>query len=146
MARVIWNKSDGSAQNYSLTDGGVLGRDAGVDFTVDAVGVSRQHARIEARDSGFFLRDLDSTNGTLLNGRRVVREMPLRSGDEIQIGNEKLAFQCDTDTGRADDVVQAALRNELADMLAIDVNLFDPNSKFIPKRSWKETRQTQPDS
>jgi hypothetical protein len=50
--------------------------------------VSRRHAWIFRRDDRFYLRDLDSTNGTEVNGRRLEPEefVPLYSGDEIRLG------------------------------------------------------------
>jgi hypothetical protein len=47
--------------------------------------VSRHHARLELRDGRWFLVDLDSSNGTLVNGRRV-RDSEVRAGDEIRLG------------------------------------------------------------
>jgi len=48
--------------------------------------VSRQHAAIEDEGDAFLLRDLDSRNGTLRNGRLVSEAVPLRDGDRIQVG------------------------------------------------------------
>lgn len=52
-------------------------------------GVSRRHAAIRAYEQGLALIDLGSTNGTLLNGNRLVpeRPYPIRSGDEIRFGD-----------------------------------------------------------
>lgn len=52
-------------------------------------GVSRRHAAIRAYKQGLALIDLGSTNGTLLNGNRLVpeRPYPIRSGDEIRFGD-----------------------------------------------------------
>lgn len=47
--------------------------------------ISRAHAAIGCDGEGFFVQDLDSTNGTLVNGQRRERT-PLASGDEIRIG------------------------------------------------------------
>jgi pSer/pThr/pTyr-binding forkhead associated (FHA) protein len=62
-----------------------LGRapDCGLVFGDDTV--SRHHARLELRDGRWFLVDLDSSNGTLVNGRRV-RDTEVRAGDEIRLG------------------------------------------------------------
>jgi pSer/pThr/pTyr-binding forkhead associated (FHA) protein len=46
---------------------------------------SKQHAFIEARPDGYYITDNQSTNGTLVNGRKV-QKVKLRSGDEIQFG------------------------------------------------------------
>ena len=63
-----------------------LGRAAGADFIVDAALVSRVHCRFTAMpDGGLEIRDLESTNGTFVNGERteVARLSP---GDKVQIG------------------------------------------------------------
>lgn len=61
-----------------------LGLDDGVEY-----GVSREHANIQPTDEGFFIIDLNSTNGTILNGYRLPSEQayPLKSGDEVRFGD-----------------------------------------------------------
>jgi FHA domain/Transglycosylase SLT domain/Bacterial Ig domain len=53
---------------------------------IDDPAVSQYHAVIEDRGDGFWLSDLDSTNGTTVNGEPVTRERKLRDGDLISIG------------------------------------------------------------
>ncbi len=53
--------------------------------------VSKEHASIEKIGGGFLLKDLGSSNGTFVNGRRV-KELRLRDGDEIALGNSRLIF------------------------------------------------------
>jgi pSer/pThr/pTyr-binding forkhead associated (FHA) protein len=53
--------------------------------------VSRRHARINLEQGTFVIRDLDSANGTFVNGQRIQRHR-LRSGDEIRIGDTRLRF------------------------------------------------------
>ena len=52
-------------------------------------GVSRSHASIQATSTGFVLIDLDSTNGTILNGYRLPpnQPYPLKNGDEVRFGD-----------------------------------------------------------
>jgi predicted component of type VI protein secretion system len=57
--------------------------------------VSRLHAVLERIGGRWCVRDLDSRNGTFVNGARVVSERPLRSGDEIRIGDTLILFQTD---------------------------------------------------
>jgi len=64
----------------------VVGRDAAVDLVLVDGSVSRQHAEFVKKPDGYSLRDLGSTNGSLVNGERVV-EKRLRSGDTVQIGS-----------------------------------------------------------
>jgi pSer/pThr/pTyr-binding forkhead associated (FHA) protein len=64
----------------------VLGRGTSADIVINEDGVSRKHAKIiRAPDGTSKIRDLQSTNGTFLNGRRVELEV-LREGDRIRIG------------------------------------------------------------
>jgi len=54
--------------------------------------VSRPHARLEHRDDGFYLVDLESANGTLLNGIPVQFPIMLKDGDVISVGETRLTF------------------------------------------------------
>jgi pSer/pThr/pTyr-binding forkhead associated (FHA) protein len=56
------------------------------DVVVDADGVSRVHAVFERFGDTWCVRDLGSRNGTFVNGRRIVGERGLHSGDEILLG------------------------------------------------------------
>ena len=56
---------------------------------VPAETVSRRHARLIFRDGGWILQDLNSTNGTRLNGRYVGR-CRLRPGDQLALGDQLL--------------------------------------------------------
>ena len=66
----------------------IIGRGPGVDRAFDDPAMSRQHAAIEFTGSGFRLRDLGSTNGTLLNGKPVQSE-ELHHGDRFTIGSRQ---------------------------------------------------------
>ena len=75
----------------------VLGRDEGAHVRLPDEGVSRRHAMIELSWGGdrrverIVIRDLASTNGTLVNGERVASAQ-LREGDKIQLGDTVLKF------------------------------------------------------
>jgi len=56
---------------------------------------SRNHAWITFEDGEFWLEDLGSTNGTLLNGHPVVKRQVLSSGDKIRVGHTELTFEID---------------------------------------------------
>ena len=75
-------------RTFRLSDGAIktVGRATRADFIVDAPLVSRVHCRLTADKSGqLLLEDLDSTNGTFVNGRRLPRAV-VRAGDEIGVG------------------------------------------------------------
>ncbi|HQZ89710.1 MAG TPA: DUF3662 and FHA domain-containing protein [Thermomicrobiales bacterium] len=62
-----------------------IGRALDNDVVIDAAEVSRHHAQIEVRDGVYELRDLESTNGTQVNGRPIATAR-LRDGDMITFG------------------------------------------------------------
>jgi hypothetical protein len=70
----------------------VIGRSSACDVPLDDASASRRHAELRRRGGKTVLVDLDSTNGTLVNGRRV-REAPLRPGDRITIGTTSIVFE-----------------------------------------------------
>jgi pSer/pThr/pTyr-binding forkhead associated (FHA) protein len=57
--------------------------------------ISRLHAMLERIGGHWCVRDLDSRNGTFVNGARVVSERPLRSGDEIRVGDTLILYHGD---------------------------------------------------
>ena len=67
----------------------VIGRHRSCDVVLAQDDVSRRHARLVFRDGAWILHDLDSTNGTLVNGVRVGRYR-LRPGDRIRLGLQDL--------------------------------------------------------
>jgi hypothetical protein len=67
----------------------VVGRSRACDVVLSDLSVSRRHARLICRDARWIVQDLASTNGTMLNGRRVGR-CELRPGDRILFGDEQL--------------------------------------------------------
>jgi pSer/pThr/pTyr-binding forkhead associated (FHA) protein len=63
----------------------VIGRGRSADVLIAEATISRAHAAIGYGEKGFYVQDLGSTNGTLVNGAKVERQ-PLKRGDEIQMG------------------------------------------------------------
>ena len=66
-----------------------IGR-ANADLTLNDTEASRQHAAVEVRDSIYLLEDLGSTNGTLLDGRRITEMTELQDKSEFVIGTTTL--------------------------------------------------------
>lgn len=81
-----WLFPDAARPPVPLLQGCRIGRDPECLVLIDGPGVSRQHAEIAVEGEGFVLRDLDSTNGTYLNARRVTRAA-LEAGSIIRIGS-----------------------------------------------------------
>ena len=70
----------------------VLGRDPSCSVPIPDDEISRQHASIEQRPEGIFLRDIGSMNGVSVNGA-IVREATLKHDDVIELGLTKVQFQ-----------------------------------------------------
>lgn len=71
---------------WTLADDEMLiGRGTDADIVLPERQVSRYHLKIHYRDGRYFLEDLESKNGTFLNGQQVKGTVPLQDGDEIQI-------------------------------------------------------------
>jgi FHA domain/Domain of unknown function (DUF1707) len=74
-----------------------IGRDASCDLAISDMTVSRQHAQLERTPDGWFLSDLESTNGTRVNGWRVRGQVPVRVGDLVSFGNLEVIFTASED-------------------------------------------------
>jgi pSer/pThr/pTyr-binding forkhead associated (FHA) protein len=86
VARVMLVSGPGAGAGFAIDrERVIVGRGPGVDRAYDDPAMSRQHAAIEFCGTGFRLRDLGSTNGTLLNGA-AVQSAELRHGDRFDIG------------------------------------------------------------
>ena len=75
-----------------------IGRSRANDVVLDDASVSSQHCRIRPEKGRFVVHDLESTNGTLVNGRRIDRHV-LDEGDVIQVGETSLQFRRDRQRG-----------------------------------------------
>jgi hypothetical protein len=78
---------------YDLFGGLSIGRSSDADVPIDDRYASGLHARIYARRGHFYLEDLKSTNGTLLNDEALAGEAELVPGDVIRIGDTEFRFE-----------------------------------------------------
>ncbi len=86
---------------FPLTSGSMtLGRDPANDITVDSDAVSRRHARLDRRESGWDITDLGSTNGLRFQGKPV-QSTPVADGDVIYIGRSVALEFREAETARA---------------------------------------------
>lgn len=89
---LIIRKGRKKGVEYSITSGRtVLGRGEGADIIIDDPAVSRMHASIEYTKGGFVLKDIGSTNGTIMGGRQI-RQADITHGDTFQIGDTVIEF------------------------------------------------------
>ena len=82
-----------SSEWFEIGQGGVIGRAAeSVQFLLDHPHVSRQHASLTVEGKRVVIADLESSNGTFVNGRQISRETTLVPGDRIDIGPFSIQF------------------------------------------------------
>lgn len=90
---ILTGKPETETVHLSLESGEVytIGRDAECDLRINSIAVSRSHCRIFRDKEEFWLEDLDSHNGTLVNDLPVKSHL-LEHGDRITIGNAYMIF------------------------------------------------------
>jgi hypothetical protein len=83
-----------SGERVALRAGStVIGRMSECDVTVNDTNVSRRHAEVRTSGTSHVVVDLGSTNGTLVNGQRLVSERLIADGDIISVGSTHLRFE-----------------------------------------------------
>ena len=88
---LIFRDQDGTVHQQAVVDGLVLGRKAPATLQVPDSRISRRHLEIRRLPDGWFLQDLNSTNGTRINGEAVVQR-PLHNGDTIEAGSHLFVY------------------------------------------------------
>jgi hypothetical protein len=73
--------------------GAVLGRSREADIVVEDPNVSRRHAEVRPSGGSWIVRDLGSTNGVKVNGRRIQGPQSLKRGDVIELGTARVTFE-----------------------------------------------------
>lgn len=103
---------------YSVEEGSretTIGRSVGCDIRLDDSEVSRRHVIIQCNGDSFSARDLNSANGTRLNGR-FIETSALNHGDAIRIGTTLLSFQLpDTSSATTESALQVQLIDDTAE-------------------------------
>jgi hypothetical protein len=110
-----------------------IGRDISNDIVISDAEVSRHHARLVSQAGGYVLEDTGSTNGTFVNGQRLMGPHMLRPGEVILLGEnislEYVPLQYDEDATR---------------VTASNVPSMPPASPQVPAQHWESTPQPQP--
>lgn len=110
-------------RRFGLDEQLLVGRGAECALSFSDGCVSRRHARFLRLGPDVFVRDLSSTNGTYVNGRRVVESHRLEDGDQIRIGTYRLLryAACDSqEDAAASQVYDAAVRDAATGALKRD--------------------------
>lgn len=91
MAKLRITKGKESGSEFEVADQAVIGRIPEVDIQIADTKASRRHTRVVQTGGAYFCEDMESRNGTLVNGKKISR-VKLRDGDVITIGKTELVF------------------------------------------------------
>lgn len=96
--------TDPDGQEHPLAARTTLGRALECEVVITSKSVSREHARMSLEGRRWLVEDLGSTNGTFLNGERVLGRRELRDGDSLKVGEVNFLFH-DPDTTTSENPV-----------------------------------------
>jgi len=112
---------------WIVNDVSTIGRgDSDVDFGISSERMSRKHCAISVKAGKYAIKDLGSTNGTIVNNQKITGEVPLQFGDKIQCGDVVFQF-----------VSEASIETLLVDRLKED-NFRDGLTQVYNKKILKD--------
>ena len=91
MPRLVIRKGEGEGTDHALSGTCIVGRHSSANFVLGDQLVSRNHFRLVNEGGAWYVEDLGSTNGTIINGRRS-KKTQLADGDVIVAGTTELQF------------------------------------------------------
>lgn len=98
-ASIVIVRGYAEGMEYPLTKAyTVIGRDRTADIALKDPLLSRQHAAISYEDGEFTLKDLESTNGTVYNGK-MIQQARLRNRDKFHVGDTTIQFILEDSSG-----------------------------------------------
>ena len=125
-----------------------LGRESSNRIQLHDTEISRQHAELALVDGGYWLTDLNSSNGTFVNGNRIQKH-PLASGDQVQAGSTLMLYTGPSEDAEEDlsDKIDISSLHPPGDQSHIirsvtqqeGTRLFDPQAD-LPQTSWLTRR------
>lgn len=95
VAKIVYVSPDGLETDFVLDARNSVGRHPKNNIRLNDREISKEHAIIERRNNEWWLNDLNSSNGSYVNARRI-RESKLTAGDELLLGSMRLVFQIDS--------------------------------------------------
>ncbi len=117
MAKLVLNFNGETLREYELDkETMMIGRKADNDIHIDNLSVSSKHAKVLTILNDSFIEDLESTNGTLINGERISKHA-LKNGETITIGKHELTYVNEAaDAGTGDFEKTIVIRADAAGM------------------------------
>jgi len=89
---LVWQEPGLPVRWHELLDAVTVGRHPRCEVVLETPSVSRRHARIEPREDGWWIIDLESSHGVRRNGRKIEHEVPLCPGDWLEFGATGMGY------------------------------------------------------
>ena len=136
-AKIEVTGGQGVGETYEIVDDVTVGRDDHNAITLRDPGASRHHARVYRSGECYMVEDLQSRNGTAVNGAMITQET-LKDGDVIQIGSHKLRFSMLEQDGleSIDDFGEQSIVQK-----SMDVASYDPAQQLLQSGSAEESHR-----
>jgi len=139
MSKIIVNRENFKVDEIELEHGTLtIGRGKDNDLTIDDRTVSNHHANIVTIFGSSYIEDLDSTNGTFINGKRTSTHT-LHNGDVVTIGHYQLLFQGET----ADNPLQATNATQMLNQDEV-ANLLEKANRRNKEKAREQRAQVTP--
>jgi len=103
LGRLTWQEGGETHERLVTSKGLTIGRSSQNDLAVTDLAASRFHCKILPESDGLMLVDLESTNGTSLNGVRQNESQTLKDGDQISIGQQVFHLQVAPPAAKSED-------------------------------------------
>jgi predicted component of type VI protein secretion system len=111
-----------------------LGRDVSNDIVINDAEVSRNHARLTAQSGSYLMEDLASTNGTFVNGQRLIGPKLLNPGDVIGLGETVvMEFGIVASDAGATVIAQAPISPRVPDHVTAPPRMPEPEPVYTPE-------------
>lgn len=131
MLRLVMRRGPTPGNFYELTGETIMiGRGSKNDIVIQDNDVSREHCRLTKHGESYYLHDLGSSNGTFVNGMRVITQMPVQPGSLIELGDQITLFveKIDAAEPHQHDTARAQPPPSLFDALPTQANPPPPDS------------------
>ncbi len=143
-ARMVLMGPAGPASDFTLEKQSVLGRSTQATVRLADREVSRKHSQIDFEGGDYLLRDLGSSNGTYVNGRRIYTPTALQDGDEVVIGTSKMVFRRGAARPRLAEIVADEGKSSTGELEGV-VARVDAKANFLPVDQVKDVNQLRRD-
>jgi ABC transport system ATP-binding/permease protein len=101
LAFLVVQGSSGTQTQHPIVGSLTIGRSQAADLALSDPSVSRKHASLRLDGATVVIEDLDSANGTFVNGEQIADPVRLESGDVIVLGSTELELRVETAEAQA---------------------------------------------